>query len=101
MLSSAPSAGVSLITQVLYAVVFCTRYTDLFRTHYPWNIFFKIFYILSSLYIIVIMRWVYPRTREREFAWKMGAVAFAGSLVLSPLAMLILERGNWSAFTVS
>ncbi|KAJ9151914.1 ER lumen protein retaining receptor [Pleurostoma richardsiae] len=90
--------GVSLITQVLYAVVFCSRYTDLFRETYRWNYFFKIFYILSSFYIIGIMRWVYPRTREKELAWKMGAVVFGGSLLLSPFVMLIFERGHYSLF---
>jgi len=88
--------GVSLITQVLYAVVFCTRYLDLFRERYLWNLFFKIFYITSSIYIIVVMRWVYPRTREKEMAWKMGAIATAGALVLSPFAMLIFDgKVDW------
>ncbi|TPX17177.1 uncharacterized protein E0L32_003295 [Thyridium curvatum] len=89
--------GVSMITQVLYAVVFCTRYLDIFRERYLWNLFFKIFYITSSIYIIAIMRWVYPRTREKELAWKMGAVVTAGSLLLSPFAMLIFEdKASWS-----
>ncbi|KAI5918328.1 ER lumen protein retaining receptor 2 [Camillea tinctor] len=91
--------GVSMITQVLYAVVFCTRYTDLFRTHSKWNLFFKIFYIISSIYIIAIMRWRYPRTREREISWKLGAAVLGGSLLLSPFTMLIFEsKSNWSFF---
>ena len=88
-----------MITQILYAVVFCSRYTDLFSETYAWNIFFKIFYILSSLYIIGIMRWQFPRTREREAAWKLGAAALGGSLLVSPLAMFIFES-HWSLFTV-
>ena len=79
-----------MITQVLYSVVFCTRYTDLF---------FKVFYIISSIYIVAIMRWVYPRTREREIAWKMGALVLGGSVLASPFVMLIFER-YWSLFTV-
>lgn len=91
-----------MITQVLYAVVFCTRYLDIFRERYLWNLFFKIFYITSSIYIIAIMRWVYPRTREKELAWKMGAVVTAGSLLLSPFAMLIFEdKASWSFRWVS
>ena len=86
------SSGVSLITQILYAVVFCTRYLNVFREHYLWNLCFKIFYITSSFYIIGIMRWVYPRTREKELAWKIGAVACVVSVLLSPLAMLIFDR---------
>ena len=89
-----------MITQILYAVVFCSRYTDLFSETYAWNIFFKIFYILSSLYIIGIMRWQFPRTRERETAWKLGGAALAVSLIASPFAMLIFES-HWSLFTVS
>ena len=95
-------AGVSLITQVFYAAVFCTRYTDLFRETSSWNYFFKVFYLLSSFYTIVIMRWLYPRTREREVAWKIGAAVLAGCLVLSPFMMLIFEEEKfWSFETVS
>lgn len=89
--------GVSLITQILYTTVFCSRYTDLFMETSGWNYFFKIFYLLSSFYTICIMRWVYARTREREIAWKMGAIILVGSLVLSPFMMLIFEsKSHWS-----
>ncbi|KAI1174063.1 ER lumen protein retaining receptor-domain-containing protein [Nemania sp. FL0916] len=92
--------GVSWITQVLYAVVFCSRYTDIFTETSNWNFFFKLFYIISSIYIIAIMRWLFPRTREREIAWKLGAAILAGSLLLSPFAMLIFEsKAFWSFFT--
>ncbi|CAF3475440.1 hypothetical protein SNK03_010267 [Fusarium graminearum] len=90
--------GVSLITQVLYALVFCTRYLDLFRESVPWNIVFKIFYILSSIYILAIMQWIYPRSREREVSWKIGAVILGGSFILSPIVMLIFERGEHRGF---
>ncbi|KAI0473949.1 ER lumen protein retaining receptor-domain-containing protein [Xylariaceae sp. FL0804] len=94
------TTGVSMITQGLYAVVFCSRYTDFFTETSSWNYFFKLFYILSSIYIIVIMRWLYPRTREREIAWKLGALCLGGSLLLSPFAMLIFEgKRQWSFFT--
>ncbi|KAM0344527.1 hypothetical protein ACHAPU_007504 [Fusarium lateritium] len=83
--------GVSLITQILYALVFCTRYLDLFIETLPWNIVFKIFYILSSIYILAIMQWIYPRSREREIAWKIGAIILGGSFILSPFIMLIFE----------
>ncbi|KAF5025666.1 hypothetical protein F66182_2272 [Fusarium sp. NRRL 66182] len=83
--------GVSLITQILYALVFCTRYLDLFIETVPWNIVFKIFYIISSFYILAIMQWIYPRSREREIAWKIGAVILGGSFILSPFVMLIFE----------
>ncbi|KXX76713.1 ER lumen protein-retaining receptor [Madurella mycetomatis] len=86
--------GVSLLTQLFYALVFVTRYTDLFREPHPWNYFFKIFYILSSFYTIGIMRFVYPRTREREVAWKLAALILAGCLVISPFVMLIFKSSD-------
>lgn len=93
-------SGVSLITQILYAAVFCTRYLDLFRETIPWNYFFKAFYILSTFYTIFIMRWAYPRTREREIAWKLGAAVVAGSLLLSPFVMLIFEPKTYWSFRI-
>ncbi|KAI9705007.1 MAG: hypothetical protein M1836_006787 [Candelina mexicana] len=87
--------GVSLITQVLYAVVFISRYLDLFwvppRFSY-WNFTLKNFYILSSLYIIILMMRVYARTREREKAWKLGAMCLGGSLVSAPIIALIFQK---------
>lgn len=93
-------AGVSLITQGLYALVFCTRYLDIFSEQSAWNFIFKIFYISSSFYIIGAMQWIFPRTRERELSWKVGAGVFGLSLVLSPFAMLIFES-YWSFRVVS
>ena len=92
--------GVSLITQILYAVVFCSRYLDLFGEGSNWNLFFKIFYILSSFYILGVMQWVYPRSREREIAWKMGAGILTLSLALSPFVMMIFEK-HWGFMAVS
>ena len=37
--------GVSMITQILYTVVFCARYLDIFRETWIWNLMFKIIYI--------------------------------------------------------
>ena len=85
-------AGVSLITQALYILVFITRYLDLFFVP-PlaslWNTVLKIFYIASSFYIIFVMMRVYARTREREKAWKLGAYCLGGSLVLAPVITAI------------
>lgn len=88
-------SGVSLLTQMLYAVVFVTRYLDLFRGS-GWRsiylVFFKFFYILSSFYIIFLMMKVYPRTRERERAWKMALGSVVLSLVLAPIVTPILDN---------
>jgi len=91
--NSAP--GVSLITQGLYAGVFCTRYIDLFLVspaYNAWNFIFKIFYIVTSFYILLLMLRVYARTREREAAWKLGAYCLGGALILAPLVNLIFRK---------
>ncbi|KAL2013034.1 hypothetical protein VTN00DRAFT_559 [Thermoascus crustaceus] len=98
------SEGVSLLTQILYAVIFITRYLDLSR-HSAWvtldgrlqwyNVFLKIFYILSSLYIVVLMVKVYPRTREREKSWKLALWSVIGSLALTPIVYVITHYGAW------
>ncbi|KAJ5174927.1 uncharacterized protein N7482_000804 [Penicillium canariense] len=98
--------GVSLLTQLLYAVVFITRYLDLFNGNtwsvrmygkgVIWNVSFKLFFITSAFYTIFIMMKVFPRTRERERAWKLGIYSVLGSLVLSPVAILLLEKGQSS-----
>src|SRR5204863_3884962 len=86
-------------TQALYVVVFCTRYLDLFDRYWyknMWNFTLKIFYISSSIYILILMMRVYARTREREKAWKLGGYSLAGSLILAPIVTLIFEpRYNW------
>lgn len=94
--------GVSLITQLLYALVFCTRYLDLFHTPIMWNFFFKTVYILTSFYILGIMQWVYPRTRERELSWKLGAIILGGTTALSPFVMMIFTKSDhWGILSVS
>ena len=91
--------GVSLITQVLYILVFCTRYLNLFWTS-PfglwiswWNFCFKIFYIASSAYIVFLMTSVYARTREREKAWKFGMWCLGGAVVLAMPVNAIFQKG--------
>lgn len=96
--SNSSAEGVSLITQVLYALVFCTRYLDIFHSNissdweHVWNFTLKIFYIVSSFYIIFLMSNVYARTREREKAWKFGLYCLFGSVVLAPIWFLIFKK---------
>ncbi|CAG8924983.1 unnamed protein product [Penicillium salamii] len=102
--------GISLLTQLLYGVVFVFRYLDLLNPatykimgsvgtwHVVWNVTFKLFYLTSSFYVIFLMMKVFPRTRERERAWKLGMWSVAGSLVLAPIAISVLEQewpGDW------
>jgi len=92
------SEGVSLITQALYCLVFVTRYLDLFDINSKWNFVLKVFYILSSIYILFLMLRVYARTREREKAWKLGAWCLGGSAVLAPIVMMIFRRKLYWGF---
>ncbi|KAL9000955.1 MAG: hypothetical protein Q9169_000439 [Polycauliona sp. 2 TL-2023] len=95
--------GVSLITQILYAIVFCSRYLDLLWTnpsHLPWNFILKLFYLGSSFYIILLMTRVYARTREREKAWKFGSFCLGGSIAAAPLVLLIFKKWHHYDFHV-
>lgn len=83
--------------------MFLARYTDLFEPQvYYYNTVFKIFYILSSFYIMGVMQWVFPRTRERELSWKLGAASLFGSLLLAPFTMMVFQnKAQWTMFYVS
>lgn len=50
--------GISFKTQVLYALVFITRYLDLFTFNYVsfYNTMMKLFFIVSSGYIVVLLQ---------------------------------------------
>jgi len=91
--------GVSLITQVLYLLVFMTRYLDLFWTSpfgkmiFFWNFCWKVFYIVSSGYIVFLMTSVFARTREKERAWRFGIYCLAGALVLAMPVNAIFQQG--------
>ena len=77
-------------------MVFVTRYLDLFRKSgwgNIWNDFFKIFYIISSFYIILLMMKMYPRTREKERAWKLALWSVGASVVLAPIVVPIFYGG--------
>jgi ER lumen protein retaining receptor len=86
---------VSLITQAFYAMIFCTRYLDIFYTPPSfsyWNFTLKIFYTVSSFYILYLMLLVYARTREREKAWKLGAWCLGGSLVTTTIILVVFPN---------
>lgn len=49
--------GISLKTQVLYVIVFVTRYLDLFTTFISvYNTLMKIFFIASSIYAVYLLK---------------------------------------------
>ncbi|KPI89110.1 ER lumen retaining receptor-like protein [Leptomonas seymouri] len=69
MLRQRSAAGISLKSMQLFAIVFCTRYIDLFF-HYlgVYNTVMKIFFIISTLHICYLMRLKSPwkATYDRE-----------------------------------
>lgn len=86
---------------MLYALVFVTRYLDL-PLDFIWlmgswqaiyNICFKIFYLASSAYVVFLMMKVFPRTRERERAWKLALWSMGAALVLAPISIKIFKGG--------
>ncbi|CZT22453.1 related to endoplasmic reticulum retention receptor [Ramularia collo-cygni] len=86
--------GVSLLTQLLYILVFGSRYLDLFWVPPSvnlWNFVLKICYISSSAYIVFIMMRVFARTREKEYGWKLAIWSLVGSTVGAPIVCLLFE----------
>jgi len=58
MLTQRSCAGLSLKTQLLYALVFTTRYLDLFFSFYSvYNTLMKLFFLLTSYHIVFLMRY--------------------------------------------
>jgi hypothetical protein len=70
-------------------MVFVTRYLDLFwdpiGTGYNTGV--KVFYIVSSLYIIVLMTVVYSRSKERGRTKRLALSLVVGSMALSLTAI--------------
>lgn len=96
--------GVSLLTQVLYILVFVSRYLDLLWNNpvanwlAVWNTCLKVFYIASSGYIVFLMMRVFARTREREYAWKLGLWSLLGSLVAAAPVTYLFEGWGYFSF---
>lgn len=90
-------------------LVFLSRYLDLlwstwfasFETF--WNFSLKLFYIISSAYIVFLMMRVFARTREREQAWRLGAYSLGGSAIVAPIVIALSQgtSGLKSPFEVS
>ncbi|KAI8988739.1 ER lumen protein retaining receptor [Pilobolus umbonatus] len=58
-------AGISLKTQLLYSIIFITRYLDLFYKRVSlYNTVMKIFFIASSVYILYLMKFKYKATYD-------------------------------------
>lgn len=87
-------AGISFKSQVLYLIVYVTRYLDLPWTHSPYNFIFKILFICSQFYTIYLMAREYKPTNDANLdtfrvEYLLGfAVALA---LLFPVRYTVLE----------
>ncbi|KAJ3032013.1 endoplasmic reticulum retention protein [Rhizophlyctis rosea] len=87
------AAGISFKTQALYAVVFCTRYVDLFTTYISlYNSLMKVFFIGSAFYILYLMKMRYKAT------WDPKLDTLRVEFLVVPCALLALIAN--SKFTV-
>lgn len=60
-------AGISLRTQILYAIVFTTRYLDIFTNTYSlYNTLLKIVYLAATYYTIYLITRTYKTTYDAE-----------------------------------
>ncbi|KAF7376756.1 Protein-ER retention receptor [Mycena sanguinolenta] len=76
--------GISFLTQAMYALVFVTRYLDLFfRFVSLYNTVMKIIYIASAFYVLVVMRWIYPHSQENRMAWHATYIILGFSVLAS------------------
>lgn len=79
--------GLSLKTQVLYVIVYLTRYLDLFTKFYSlYNTVLKIFFIGSSVYTVYVMVYKYQKTIKEDIdnfpvKYLVGASAVCGLVV--------------------
>ncbi|KAK4122950.1 ER lumen protein retaining receptor [Parathielavia appendiculata] len=87
-------SGISFKSQVLYLLVYITRYLDLPWTHSPYNFIFKVLFISSQLYTIYLMTKAYRPTNDPgldtfRVEYLLG---FAAALaILFPVKYTVLE----------
>ncbi|KAH7827488.1 putative ER lumen protein-retaining receptor A [Monocercomonoides exilis] len=59
--------GISLKTQIMYLIVFLTRYLDLFWNHaYLYNTIFKILYIATTMITVYLIAIKFKKTYRKE-----------------------------------
>lgn len=76
--------GLSLKTQSLYALVYITRYLDLFSSYISlYNSLMKLFFIGSSIYIVHIMAFKYRKSIKEDIDTFPVRYLVGGSLLLS------------------
>ncbi len=89
------AVGISIKTQELYLIVFCTRYLDLFTTFYSlYNSVMKILYISSTAYIIYLVR----RTEPYLSTYDKSLDSFRQILAIVPCALLATITNLYQGF---
>ncbi|ROT42405.1 ER lumen protein retaining receptor 1 [Sodiomyces alkalinus F11] len=83
MLQLKSCSGISFKSQVLYFVVYITRYLDLFSTNTLYNLAFKILFISSQGYIIYLMATAYKPTNDPNLDTFRVQYLLAGAAVLA------------------
>ena len=93
--------GISLLTQILYLIVFLLRYLDLlWAFNDDWyNTTLKIVYILTSVYTIAVMMFRYPRSREGEKEWRVSAWILGIGAVVGTLGCWVFLGLDWGTPT--
>ncbi|CDK27060.1 unnamed protein product [Kuraishia capsulata CBS 1993] len=80
------TSGISLKTQILYVVVFVTRYLDLLTTYVSlYNSLMKIFFIASSVYVVWLMTSKYNKKFKEDQDVFPVKYLVGGSFVMSLL----------------
>lgn len=78
------TAGLSLKTQVLYVVVYVTRYFDLFiKFHSVYNLVFKVVFLALSMYTVYVMSQKYKKPIHEDVDTFPVRYLIAGAAVAS------------------
>jgi ER lumen protein retaining receptor len=75
--------GISLKTQILYCIVFYTRYLDLFTFISFYNTVMKLFFLSTSTYTVYLMYVKFKATRDPALDTMRMEYLVGGSAVLS------------------
>jgi len=78
-------SGISFKSQVLYLIVYITRYLDLFSTHSLYNLVFKILFISTQGYIIYLMINTYKPTNDSNLDTFRVQYLLGGAAILAIL----------------
>ncbi|KZV87134.1 hypothetical protein EXIGLDRAFT_724082 [Exidia glandulosa HHB12029] len=97
--SNKSAEGVSLYTQAMYALVFVTRYLDLFWSWISfYNTFMKLFYLASSFYIVAVMIWMFPHSQESAAARRTTLLILVAAFAVAFVLGLVPFWGSYPSF---